>query len=372
VSGDLLDLRSLNRATLARQLLLERSSRPVGDTVGHLVGLQAQEPLDPYTGLWARLDGFDPHHLADLITGRELVRIVVMRGTIHLVTAEDALVLRPLVQPILDKELANHRDFGPAVAGVDLAPVLASARRRLTDGPLTLTQLRQAFTEEFPDLHPGALAYACRNHLALVQVPPRGVWGRTGQVRYALIEEWLDKAPETRPEKFLDQIVLRYLAAFGPATTADVASWCRLTGLREVTERLHPQLRIFKDERGRQLLDLPDAPRPDPETPAPTRFLPQYDNLLLSHRDRERFFTGDERKALGEAAPYGGSALHDGQVVAAWLTERDKKAGRTSLIIHHLPRIPPASQDDLAGEGSRLLQFLAPDDRHDIRFRAVD
>src|SRR5215207_871869 len=144
--------RALGRATLERNLLLERRDRHALDTVGDLVGLQAQEPRDPYIALWSRLDRFNPEALAGLLVDRSVVRIVVMRATVHLVTADDALVLRPLMQPVLDRELARHPQFAPALAGVDLAPVVATARKLLADEPLSGRALRAALADRFPDL----------------------------------------------------------------------------------------------------------------------------------------------------------------------------------------------------------------------------
>src|SRR5687767_12104210 len=256
MAREVLSARALNRATLSRQLLLERSERPVLEAVEHLVGLQAQVPLDPYTALWSRLAGFAPETLAEHLLSRDVVRIVVMRGTIHLVTAGDCVLLRPLMQPVLDGELRRHPEAA-ALDGVDLEPVLASATSALAEQPLTGKELGAALAERFPGLDGRALALASRCKLALVQVPPRGVWGKTSQVRLTTAESWLGR-PLVR-DATLDETVLRYLAALGPASVADVTTWCRLTGLREVVERLRPQLRTFADETGRELFDLPDA-----------------------------------------------------------------------------------------------------------------
>jgi hypothetical protein len=346
VSGEVLGRRALNRATLARQLLLRRAELPALAAVERLVGLQAQEPLDPYVGLWSRLDGFRPQELAGLLEERRAVRIAVMRGTIHLVSADDCLLLRPLVQPVLDAEIARHPQFAPALAGVDLGPVLAAARDLLAE-PHTLPALRAALAERFPRLDAAALAYACRCRLALVQVPPRGVWGRKSQVTVAAAEAWLGRPLATRPS--LADVVLRYLAAFGPATVADVAAWSRLTGLRKVVESLRPGLATFRDERGRELFDLPDAPRPDPRTPAPPRFLPEYDNVLLSYADRSRFHADG---ALGRpAGPAKGTVLVDGVVRAIWRREG------AVLVVEH-GRLSKRAAAAVAAEGARLLHLL--------------
>ncbi|MGH2686453.1 MAG: winged helix DNA-binding domain-containing protein [Actinomycetota bacterium] len=321
MAQEVLTDRVLSRATLARQLLLERSTLAPTDAVAHLVGLQAQNPLDPYVALWSRLDRFDPVALGELVESRALVRMVVMRGTIHLVTAADALVLRPLMQPVLDAEIARHRDFAPHLVGIDVEPVLAFAREILGERPHTTAQLRAAMAARFPDLHPGALAYACRCFLPLVQVPPRGVWGKRAQVTLMTTDGWLGR-PAAAAASSIDDVVLRYLRAFGPATVADVTAWCGLTGMRAVVERLRPSLVTFRDDRGRELFDVPDGPRPDPDTPAPVRLLPEYDNVLLSHADRSRFaghvMTPDDRSRAW--------VLVDGVVAGSWRWEGDTVA----------------------------------------------
>lgn len=362
-----LGLRALNRTTLARQLLLQRTEMPILEAVEHLVGLQAQEPLNPYTALWSRLQAFNPEDLAGLLVDRKVVRIVVMRGTIHLVTADDCLVLRPLIQPVLDKELARHRDFGPPLVGVDLTPVLAYARELLTERPRTQRELRTAFAERFPDLHPGALAYACRNHLAFIQVPPRGVWGQAGQVQSTTAEAWLGRSPLPNPS--LDDVVLRYLAAFGPATPADVTTWIRLTGMREVIDRLRPRLRVFSDDRGRELFDVPDAPLVDPDTPAPARFLPEYDNVLLSHADRSRFGAGSMFKPVERAPAFHGSVLYDGMLTASWRIERAKDAGTATLTVDHPDPLTAPARDEIESEARDLMRLIAAESAdHDVRF----
>jgi hypothetical protein len=311
-----------------------------------LVGLQAQEPPDPYLALWSRLAPFDPHALGDLLESRSVVRIVVMRGTIHLVTADDAAALRPLMQPVLDAELTRHPD-ARRLAGEPLGEPLAFARRLLDERPRTMAELRAAFAEAFPDTHAAGLAYACRNHLPLVQVPPRGVWGQRGTVRLAHLETWVGRPIDTTTT--LDDVVVRYLAAFGPATVADVAAWCRLTGMRAVLDRLRDRLRVQRDERGRELFDVPDGPLPAEDVPAPVRFLPEYDNVLLSHADRSRFVAGDERPVVRPDDPrIGGTVLHDGLVRAVWRWDGD------DLVVTHFP-LPRAGRDEVAAEGAQVL-----------------
>jgi Winged helix DNA-binding domain len=369
--SDVLTDRELNRATLARQLLLERAQLQPLDAIEHLVGMQAQVPLNPYTGLWSRVRRFRPEGLAQLLEERQVVRIPAMRATIHLLTADDCLELRPLMQPVLDAELARHSEYAPALDGVDIGSVLDFARPLLAERPRTGAELRKLMEERFPSESGAALAYACRCLLALVQVPPRGVWGRSAQVASTTAESWLGRPLARRPS--LDEVVMRYLAAYGPAAVADVATWSRLTGLREVIERLRPKLRAFRDERGRELFDLPDAPRPDPDTPAPVRFLPEYDNALLSHADRSRFLPAGRSSFARVSTPIHGTVLRDGFLCGTWRLERLKRGDTAVLAIDHVVRLPKRAASSVAAEGGRLLRFLTPDaTTHDVRFVAVE
>jgi hypothetical protein len=320
------------------------------DAVHHLVGLQAQNPLDPYTALWSRLVDFDPHDLGRAVTERRAVRIVVLRGTIHLVVADDVARIRPLCQPVLDGEMARHSQHKDALLDLDLTGVVAFGRELLAE-PRTGPQIRTALAARFPHLDAPALAFALRNRIALVQVPPRGVWGSKGQVTLATAESWLGRAVDGPAS--IDDLVLRYLAAFGPATVADAAAWTRFTGMRDVFERLRPRLLSLRDDRGRELFDLPDAPRPDPDTPAPARFLPEYDNCLLSHADRSRFRgpTGADPLPWPDHPPRG-TVLHDGVVAATWTLA----AG--DLVLHRRTDLDDATNQEIDAEGARLATFL--------------
>ena len=338
---------------------------PLSTAVEKLVGLQAQNPLDPYLALWSRLEGFDPDVMGRLVTERSLVRITVMRGTIHLLTADDALWLRPLTQPVLSAELSRHRDFAPALAEVDIEPVLAAARPLLAARPLSGRELRAALAESFPDLDPAALAYACRCLLPLVQAPPRGVWGKTRQVEVATLDSWVGKPLDPAPSRA--RLWLRYLTAFGPASVADVSNWSRLTGWRKVVEESRPQLVVFRSERGTELFDLPDAPRPAPDTPAPVRFLPEYDNLLLGHADRSRF--SSQTSIVAVRGPIKGTVLVDGTVQAIWRFEGDKKQGR-SLMIEHWP-LARKLRTAVADEAEHVAQFWHKGSEVPIRMQLV-
>lgn len=328
-----------------------------------LVGLQAQVPSNPYPALWSRLEAFAPDDLGSLLIDRSVVRIASIRGTIHLLTADDCLALWPLFRPVFDRELAAHRELGPALVGVDLGPVLAWARELLAEQPLPLPALRSALAGRFPAHDAAALAYACRNHLALVQVPPRGLLGRPHQVTVTTAEAWLERPLAASPS--VDELVLRYLRAFGPATAADVATWSRLTGAAAVLGRLRPQLRQLKDEGGRTLWDVADGELADPETPAPVRLLPEYDNVLLAHADRSRFVGAEPTASLYPPGQLGrGHVLVDGSVRGSW------RIADGLLDVLHLP-LGSADLDATVAEATRLAAFLHPDDPPGVRATAV-
>jgi Winged helix DNA-binding domain len=328
--------------------------------VEHLVGMQAQEPRDPYVGLWTRLEGFDPHELGRLVAERRAVRSPLMRTTLHLVTARDCLTLDPLLRPVLERGFWTGTPFGRKLKGLDVEAVVAGGRELLDERPRTNAQLRALLSERWPGYDPSSLAYAVHHLVPVVQIPPRGVWGQKGLPTWAITETWLGRPVD--PDPSIDELVLRYLAAFGPANVMDVQAWSGLTRLREVTDRLRPRLRPFRDEADRELLDLPDAPRPDPDTPAPVRFLPQYDNLTLSHADRTHM-TGDAPAQWPSDGLHWSALLVDGVVGGAWrLTVERSEA---TLVVEPLTRFPdPAA---VAAEATRLLELLAPDaDRQTI------
>jgi hypothetical protein len=358
-----LSARALGRATLARQLLLERAELTVTDALEHLVGLQAQAPHAPYVGLWTRLDGFQPHHLSELITDRSAVRAPLMRATLHLVTTRDCVKLRPVVQPVLERGFARA-PFD--VEGIEIEALLDAGRAVLSERPATRVELGAALAKLWPEADPPSLAYAVTYLVPAVQVPPRGLWGRSGAARWTTAEAWLSRPLDSGGS--VEEVVLRYLAAFGPATVSDLQTWSGLTRLADVVARLRPQLRTFHDEHGRALLDLPDAPRPHPDTPAPPRFLPEYDNLLFSHADRTRFIATGRRVPLppGPGAR-SGTLLVDGLFSATWrITSR-----RDEALLEITPFHAVRERDAIIAEGERLLHFLAADAaEREVRFTA--
>ncbi|MET9544432.1 winged helix DNA-binding domain-containing protein [Streptomyces sp. NPDC006627] len=374
-AAPVLRTRALNRATLDRQLLLRRSRElSVTDAVTHLVGLQAQNVKPPYYALAARLEDFDPRELSALLESRELVRMVTMRSTIHLHTAADARVLRPFTQDALERELGVFR---AGLAGVDLRELAEIAREAVEAEPRTMKQLRETLLVRWPDADPQSLAIAARCMLPLVQVTPRGLWRRSGQVALTTVDKWLGpdaRADAARPPAPED-VVLRYLAAFGPASVKDMQTWARITRMREVFERLRPRLRTFRDENGGELFDLPDAPRPDPDTPAPPRFLPEYDNLLLSHADRTRVVPAEYRGRTWQGNFAYCVFLLDGFLAGVWRLVEDARSGEAVLTIEPFGDPGRAAREELTREGELMLTRItgaaeAPSS-YDIRFGAV-
>ena len=354
---------ALNRALLERQMLLRRRRMEALDAVERLVALQAQVPRDPYVALWSRLDRFRPEALVEPIAERRAVRMGLLRATLHLVTARDALTLRPIIEPVTQRTLYSQSPFGRALAGLDVDELKAFASRLLEEQPRTRAELIPLLGERWPDHDAGQLSYATMYLLPLVQVTPRGLWGQTGRSAFTTVEHWLGRSfePVTQP----DEMVMRYLAAFGPATPADVRAWSGLAGMREVLERLRPRLRTFGDDRGRELFDAPDAPIPDPDTAAPVRFLPEYDNILLGHDDRSRIVS----PGVTPWTEVGwGSVLVDGFGSARWKMERDREAA--TLLVEPFGKLPRAAKAGVAEEAAKLLTFLAPDaGSRDVRVR---
>jgi len=322
----------------------------VAEVVELLLGLQAQAPMPPYYGLWSRLEGFDPHELGRMLTEREVVRLKLMRGTVHLVTVRDALLLRPLVQPVIER--GHNGAFGRRMGGAEPARLAAAVCELLDGDALTGRELALRLIERGIGDDVEAIGNATNTYVPLVQLPPRGVWGAGGQARYATIEAWTGRELEASPS--IDEVVLRYLGSFGPASVMDVQNWSGLTKLKPVLERLRERLVTFADEDGRELFDLPDAPRPAADTPAPVRLLGEYDNVLLAHADRRRIipsgFSWDAARAHGR---FVNNLLLDGMLRATWWIERD---GPT-LAIRPSGELTPAERDEIEAEARAMADF---------------
>jgi hypothetical protein len=357
--------RALNRATLDRQLLLRRVNLPVADVVTRLAGLQAQTTHTWYAGLENRIEGLAPETVGRLLTDGALVRVTLMRGTLHLVTPEDCRFLRPTVQPAIDQVVA-HSTHGRAARGLDPDEIAAAGYEILSRAPLDLRALGARLNERWPDVEGAHLAQVVKARLPVIQIPPRGVWGASGPAVLAPADTWTGLPMDAAPDP--EGMVLRYLAAFGPAGVMDAQAWSGLTRLGEVFDRLRDRLVVLRGEDGKELFDLPGAPRPDGDTAAPVRLLYDFDNLLRGHADRSRVVSDED---LGRLTSRNGmppaTVLVDGEVRASWKVVR---TGRNAAVeVVPFAPISGADRDEVEAEGLRMLRFLAADrGGHEVRF----
>lgn len=356
--------KALNRALLARQMLLAREPVSPAAVIEHLVGLQAQQARPPFVGLWSRITDFAREDLRSLIDRREVVRATLMRCTIHLMTARDYLALRPALQPALSGGMRGI--LGERTASFPWEAMQAEARRLFAERPRTFTSLRSALLQRFPEADERAMGYAVRTHLPLVIAPGDHPWGYRADGDFTLAETWLGQpvAPEAPPH----DLVRRYLAAFGPASAADFQAWSGLRGAAAVLNDLRPQLQTFRDERKRELFDLPTAPRPAEDTPVPARFVADFDNLILSHADRTRVISDAHRATVitknGMVLP---TILVDGFVAGTWKVTRVRKTA--VLTVTPFTPLSPGTRKELTAEGEPLARFVEPDvEEFDVRF----
>jgi len=350
MSPEFLSQRALNRATLHRQRLLNRGG-DIEETIEHLVGLQAQNPLDPYYALGCRLDNFDPERLGQLLVDRGVVRAALMRGTLHLVTTRDYQRLRPTFAPV-SQRVFNSTPFAKDIASLSRSELLHTAEQLLDKEPITRADLGRQLETRWPDVPGISMAHAATYLLPVVQTTPRAVWGAKGAATWTTSLSWLGNR-NWKPD-LPKQVVLRYLGAFGPASVSDIRLWSGLTGLREVVDGIRHRLRVWKSEDGKELFDLPDAIHPDPETPAPPRFLPEYDNVLLGHADRSRFFPDG-------ATPKGwvGNLLVDGFFAGSWEVKDPRSTMR--LIVTPHAKLTQTQRHEIEREGYRLVSALYGD-----------
>ena len=354
MSAPVLSTRELNRATLARQLLLERSAPAVPAAVERLGGMQAQEPKHPFIGLWTRVCDFSADALLEAIAERAVVRATLMRSTLHLCSAADFLALRMALQPPPSVAL---RVLGARAEGLDPEAVVPAARELLAGNPLAFDAIREGLVERFPDVNDRALGYAARTLVALVMVPGEGRWGYPRVARFGLAEELLDaRLAPAAPEALAE----RYLGAFGPASAADVQTWSGVGGMKAVLDGMRDRLEVFADERGRELFDLPDAPRPDAGVPPPPRFLPEFDNLVLAYDDGSRVIADEHRprvttKNLRVKATF----LVDGVVAGIWTLAVKRRVA--TLTLEPFGKLTKRVVKELAAEGEALARFAEPD-----------
>jgi Winged helix DNA-binding domain len=355
-----LERRALNRTLLARQHLLARTGAvSAAEMLEHLVGMQAQEPQAPYLGLWNRLDGFRPEELSDLIADRKAVRGWLMRSTIHLVSASDYCRLWPLMRTVLAGGFRGSQ-FSKELAGVDIDELLEVGRDHLAEHPSTRAELSRVLAERWPGVDAPSLAFAINLLTPVLQLPPRGLWRRSGQARLTMAETWLhghlqeDPAPE--------EMVRRYLTGFGPGTVADIQAWCGLTRVAPVLHRMRATLRTFRDEDRNELFDVPDAPLGDPQMPAAPRLLAPFDNVILGHCDRRRIIAGEHRNTIFRDRLMR-AFLVDGFVAGTWRLDDD------ALQIAPVRRLRRSDRVALTDEAQRLLDFIRPDGlRPAVRF----
>jgi hypothetical protein len=320
-AAPVLSLRDLNRTLLRRQHLLERTEMPALQMVEHLVGLQAQENLPPYLSLAARLEAFDPHELSDALERKDAVRFLTMRGTIHVLVPDDALSLRAWVQRALDQQSSSNQMSRPA-RGVSVNELVAATRRLLEPGPLSVKEVGERLAEIFADVPAAALAHVARERVPMLQVPPRGLWKSSGGVVYQTVENYLG-----RPMAEVDEheLVRRYLRAFGPATPADMTVWSRVTRLGPVFESMKDELIVVECEDGERRYDVPGAPYAEGDTPAPVRMLGAYDNVWLSHANRDHIVPVDVRpRWMGTNGGVGSTIFLDGFMAGLWWVRDDR------------------------------------------------
>ena len=348
--------RELNRATLARQLLLERAPLSPTQAVEQLIGMQAQEARPPFIGLWSRLQDGRREEMIRAIHDRSLIRATLMRGTIHLFSAADYRAFRPAIQPVLDKGMSV---LGARAEGLDVETVVPAAYKLLSEGPLPFNDIRDRLQAQFPEMNDRALGFAVRMLIPLVVMPAEHRWGYLANSPFGLAEEWI--GPCESPDQALQELMRRYLAAFGPATVSDAQTWLGITGLKPTFEALRPDLVVFAGERGKEYFDLPDAPRPPGDVPAPVRFLPDFDNLLLSHADRTRVIADDHRGIVYQKGNLRllPSFMVDGVVAGMWRSERKRKDA--TLTITPFAPLTPDTKRELAAEGEPLIRFIEED-----------
>jgi Winged helix DNA-binding domain len=346
----------LGRATLARQFLLERHELGAAEAVGRLGGMQAQEPGPPYIGLWSRLEGFEAPELETAIEERKVVRATAMRGTVHLLPARDYTRLQSAIADALEGDMARY--LAGRLEGVDIAALVDDGRGLFAnEDSMSAADLRDALAKLHPEADVRAITAVVRRSLPLVRVPDGGRWGFTPKAPFTDAERWIGKPLRKRPDRA--ELVRRYLAAFGPASVRDAEAWLGGGELAPVFEKLGAELARFEDERGRELYDLKDAPRPPADTPAPVRLLPEFDSLMLAHADRTRVISDAHRESLTtKNLRVRATVLVDGRVAAYWKLEKSR--GTATVVIEPLGRLRAADRKAVLAEGEALAAFVEP------------
>ncbi|APB00854.1 winged helix DNA-binding domain-containing protein [Nocardia seriolae] len=357
-----ISLRTLNRTLLLRQKLNERVSMPAADLVRHLVAVQAQEPNWPYIGLWTRLAGFRHEELSSLLQDRTVVRATTIRRTVHLTDAADYRWLYPTVRPAVAPALRSVH-LRDAIEGLDIVELATAGTELLTGRTLPRRDLGRQLAARFPGREPRALVHALGIIHPLLHDADAGTWGawRGRSVSVSLAEEFLAAPLSETPQP--ETLIRRYLAAYGPATIADIQEFAGVTRLSEAMTRLGPELVVLRDDSGRELFDLPEAPLADPDLPAPIRFLPAFDNSCLGHRDRTRIIGDEDRRRIAKIAS-GGVPFYlvDGFVHGRWDLD-----GSTIRVTPWHP-LSKATEAAVRAEAEHLLPMFSPDEDGKVIF----
>lgn len=349
--------RELNRATLARQHLLQRVALDPVTAIERLAGMQAQHSPSPYIGLWSRLHGFEREHLEDSVRRSEVIKATLMRGTLHLVPRQ----LFPHYR--LAGASGYYADVLRRLSGIDAdldairKAVVAEVRKRPLKRTEVAAVVRDQLGAKLPkwaqDAPMGLSAISVSADL--INLPDDAVFGYHGGSRYRLPP----RHKKVDPAEAKRVVARAYFSAFGPASKADLASWSGATVASFADTLGELGLVSFRAEDGRTLLDLPDAPRPDASTPAPVRFLPKWDNILLAHAKRERMFPGALRKIVirgnGDVLP---TFLVDGSVAGTWSVPM---RGKAVMSLQPLGKLTAKAKKDVGAEGMALLEWLRPD-----------
>jgi winged helix DNA-binding protein len=350
-----LTTRELNRALLARQLLLERSRAPLTRALEQLAGLQAQYAPSTYIRLWSSLDRFALGDLTRALERRRAVQATLMRSTIHVVSAGDFWLFAKAIRGFRLEWW--RRTHGKQLAGVDMEEVSSKIAATLGDGVWHRHDLVELCRAHDPT---EATAVWQGLPLVLVRVPPSGTWEHRRADLFATAESWLPASTATEADG-LEHLLRRYLRGFGPARLGDAASWAGTPTavLGEVADRL--RMRTFRDEDGKKLLDLPRALLPDGDAPAPARFLPTFDATLLVHARRTQILPERFRQLVfNTKTPHSVPTFTvDGAVAGKWHVERSTR--KATLVLEPFDGLPRAAQRDLRTEAERLVRFLAPD-----------
>jgi hypothetical protein len=337
-------------------MLLARESLPPLRVIERLIGLQAQQPRPPFIGLWTRLADFEPPQLLQLIHERKVVRGTMMRATLHLVASKDYLAFRGSVQPALTAGMQSV--VKGRKSDLDIEAVVTAAKRCFSERPQTFSELREALSKSFPGVDERAMGYVARTRLPLILLPNDSEFGFGADSKFASADSWIGKTVASDDQT--PELVVRYLAAFGPATIADAQIWSGLRGLKPLFEALRPELITFRDERGRELFDVSKAPRPSAETPVPVRFLPAFDNAILAHADRSRIIADDYRPLVVtknlQVLP---TFLVNGFVGGTWAFARSNNIA--TITMSPFTTLTARRRHDVAAEAERLLRFLAKD-----------